>query len=187
MLGLVALFVRRGYNVGLVSGMRSLVVPIAKLGAVVGGMYLPFSPLARPGRVLAFIGKGSNFFANWLGKYIPAEFAKVLPILGQLIIGIILVVILFLIVILVAWLLDRLVETRDANGFMRFLDGLVSVVAYVFIGFAVCGLFAAAMYMIEYLGFFQTSRLFATDSPLMGNAWGTFTRYLKPMLDKFIG
>lgn len=187
MIGLVALFVRRGYNVGLVSGMRSILVPLAKLGAVIGGMYLPFSPLAKPGRALAFIGKGSNFFANWLGKYIPAEFAKVLPILGQLIIGILLVVLLFVIVILVAWLLDRLVETRDSSGFMRFFDGVVSVVAYVFIGFAVCGLFAAAFYMVEYLGFFETSRLFATDSPLMGNTWNTLVRYLKPVLDKFIG
>jgi hypothetical protein len=183
----LALFIGRGYNAGIVSGMRSILVPLAKLGAVIGGMYLPFSPLAKPGRALAFIGKGSNYFANWLGKYIPAEFAKVLPILGQLIIGILLVVLLFVIVVLVAWLLDRLVETRDSSGFMRFFDGVVSVVAYVFIGFAVCGLFAVAFYMVEYLGFFETSRFFAVDSPLMGNAWNTLVRYLKPVLDKFIG
>ena len=187
MIGIIALFIRRGYNVGLVSGMRSLLVPIAKLGAVVGGIYLPFSPLAKEGRIFAFIGKGSQYFANLLGKYIPADFAKVLPILGQLIIGIILVVIFFLIVILLAWLLDRLVETRDSGGFMRFVDGVVSVVAYVVIGAAVCGLFAASLYMIEYLGFFGTSKFFAVDSPMMGNAWATLERYLKPLLDKFIG
>ncbi|MBQ4270020.1 MAG: hypothetical protein IJB97_10285 [Clostridia bacterium] len=187
MLGIIALFVRRGYSVGIVSGMRSLLVPIAKLGAVVGGIYLPFSPIAKEGRALAFIGKGGQYFANLLGKYIPAEFAKVLPILGQLIIGIILVVVFFLIVILVAWLLDRLVETRESGGFMRFVDGVVSVVAYVVIGAAVCGLFAAGLYMIEYLGFFGTSKFFAVDSSMMGNAWATLETYLKPLLDKFLG
>ena len=60
-------------------------------------------------------------------------------------------------------------------------------ILYTLIGFAVCGLFATAFYMIEYLGFFETSRFFATDSPLMGNTWNTLVRYLKPVLDKFIG
>ena len=186
-IGIIALYVRRGYKVGIASGIRSLLVPILKFGAIVGGLYLPFSPLAAEGKVLSFIGAGSNFVGEFLGKYIPATVAaSVTAIVGKLVFGIILVLVMLLIVFIIGWLLDRVIDGAEKNGFVAFLDGSIATVLYLLIGALVCVLLAAILYLVEYLGFFASSKLFTAESPLMNGAFNVCEEFLKPYLQKFI-
>ena len=187
LIGIIALYVRRGYKVGIASGIRSILVPILKFGAIVGGLYLPFSPLAAEGKLLSFIGVGSDYFANLLAKFIPASVAaSVTAIVGKLVFGIILVLVMLIVVFIIGWLLDRVIDGAEKNGFVAFLDGSIATVLYLIIGALVCVILAAILYLVEYLGLFASSKLFTADSPLMNGAFSVCEEYLKPFLQKFV-
>ena len=184
LLGIMALYVRRGYKMGIASGLRSLIVPVLKFGAIVGGLYLPFSPLAAQGKMLAFIGVGSDYFASLLSKFIPASVAAVTAIVGKLAFGVVLVLAFLIVVFIIGWLLDRVIDGAEKNGFVAFLDGSLAAVLYLLIGALVCAIIVAILYLVEYLGYFQSSALFTTNT-LTGEIYSFCESLFKTMLSKF--
>lgn len=184
LIGIVMLYVRRGFNVGLVAGLRMLVVSLGRIAAIGLAFWLPFSPYVAEGKPLSVVGKGSNYFKSLFAKYIPEQICGAL---GSVAMGLVLMVVFLLIVWIVSWLLDRMIDTSKMGGAFRFLDGVLASVVYVAIGVVVCLMIGVALYGVQYFGIVETSKLFGENSVFCKGLFDFCAEFVLPYLDKVKG
>ena len=185
LIGILMLYVRRGYNVGIVAGLRSLIVAIGRIAAVGLGFWLPFSPYVVEGAPLAVIGQGNSALAKLLSKYIPQALQALCAPLAGVGMGVILTIILMIVVWIISWLLSLAMESTESAGAPQFLDSVFGSIVYFAIGLAVCGLICVGLYGLQYLGVAQTGGLLGEQSNLCKGIFGVCDLYVKPFLEKF--
>ncbi len=185
LIGIVMLYVRRGYNVGIVAGLRSLVVSIGRIVAVGLAFWLPFSPYVAEGAPLAVIGKGNAAIAGMLSKYVPEALQGICAPVAGAAMGVILTVIFLIVVGIISWLLSLAIESTETEGGAQFFDGLLGAIVYVVIGLVVCIMICVALYAVQYFGLFEAGKLLGEQSALCKGIFNVCDEYVKPFLEKF--
>jgi hypothetical protein len=94
--------------------------------------------------------------------------------------------VLFLLLIwLVLWLLDRVSDTEEENGFISFVDGVIAALVYIVVGVVVCGLIVTALYLLDaYTSVSVKGGLFSEDSTVIGDFFETCEYYVSGLIDK---
>ncbi len=184
LLGIIALYIRRGWRVGLFGGLRSILATLGRVAAVALAFYLPFSAVAFGGGVLGVVGKVSVFFGGLMEGFLGALGEKVCLVIGQIITGIILVVIFLLVIWLFVWIFDRLAEVSADAGVLGFIDGVLAVIVYIALALVVCTLIGATLYLLNYYGLVGVrGGLFGANSPIMERIFVACDDYLVKWLE----
>ncbi len=182
LIAIACAIVIKGYRDGLLIGMRRLGVWLLKIAAVVGGFYLPFSPLAADGAVFSFLTVGAQKVAALipLPEIIPIAVTEAVC---KVAFGLVLAVLAFGLAILIGWLLDKLIEAVDKSPVLWRIDGFIGAIVYIAIAALVLGLMIAVLYVLEFYGVFAASQLFTESSPLLSGAFGVCDTLLRPLLE----
>ena len=182
LIAIACAIVIKGYRDGILIGVRRLGIWLLKIAAVVGGFYLPFSPLAADGAVFGFLTVG----AQKVAALIPLP--EIIPIVVteavcKVVFGLVLAVAMFGLSILIGWLLDKLIEAVDKSPVLWRIDGFIGAIVYIAIAALVLGLMIAVLYVLEFYGVFAASQLFTESSPLLSGAFGVCDTLLRPLLE----
>jgi len=184
LLGIIALYIRRGWRMGLFGGLRCILATLGRAVAVALAFYLPFSAVASGDGVLGVVGKVSVFFGGLMEGFLGALGEKVCLVIGQIITGIILVVIFLLLIWLFVWILDRLADVSADAGVLGFIDGVLAVIVYIALALVVCVLIGAVLYLLNYYGLVALrGGLFANDAPIIERIFATCDDYLAKWLE----
>lgn len=182
LIAIACAIVIKGYRDGILIGVRRLGIWLLKIAAVVGGFYLPFSPLAADGAAFGFLTVG----AQKVAALIPLP--EIIPIVVteavcKVVFGLVLAVAMFGLSILIGWLLDKLIEVVDKSPVLWRIDGFIGAIVYIAIAALVLGLMIAVLYVLEFYGVFAASQLFTESSPLLSGAFGVCDTLLRPLLE----
>ncbi len=182
LIAIACAIVIKGYRDGILIGVRRLGIWLLKIAAVVGGFYLPFSPLAADGAVFGFLTVG----AQKVAALIPLP--EIIPIVVteavcKVVFGLVLAVAMFGLSILIGWLLDKLIEAVDKSPVLWRIDGFIGAIVYIAIAALVLGLIIAVLYVLEFYGVLAASQLFTESSPLLSGAFGVCDTLLRPLLE----
>lgn len=182
LIAIACAIVIKGYRDGILIGVRRLGIWLLKIAAVVGGFYLPFSPLAADGAAFGFLTVG----AQKVAALIPLP--TIIPIVVteavcKVVFGLVLAVAMFGLSILIGWLLDKLIEVVDKSPVLWRIDGFIGAIVYIAIAALVLGLMIAVLYVLEFYGVFAASQLFTESSPLLSGAFGVCDTLLRPLLE----
>lgn len=182
LIAIACAIVIKGYRDGILIGVRRLGIWLLKIAAVVGGFYLPFSPLAADGAAFGFLTVG----AQKVAALIPLP--EIIPIVVteavcKVVFGLVLAVAMFGLSILIGWLLDKLIEAVDKSPVLWRIDGFIGAIVYIAIAALVLGLMIAVLYVLEFYGVFAASQLFTESSPLLSGAFGVCDTLLRPLLE----
>ncbi|MBQ8657620.1 MAG: hypothetical protein IJ506_00610 [Clostridia bacterium] len=184
LIGIIALYIRRGWRVGLFGGLRCILATLGRAAAVGLAFYLPFSASATGGGVLGVVGKVSAFFGGLLESPLGALGAKVCLVIGQIITGIILVVIFLLLIWLFVWIFDRLADVSAEAGALGVIDGILAVIVYIALALVVCALIGAVLYLLDYYGLVALrGGLFAENSQIVERIFDVYDAYLSGWLE----
>ena len=182
MIAIAGAIVIKGYRDGILIGLRGLGISLLKLGAIVLGFYLPFSPWAADGAALGFLTVGVQKVAALIPmpEMIPPI---VLEVAIKIVFGLVLAVALFFLVALIGWLLGKLIEVVDKSPVLWRIDGFIGAIVYIAIAALVVGLMIAVLYVLEFYGVLAASQLFTESSPLLSGAYKVCDSLLKPLLE----
>ena len=185
LIALICLIIIKGYREGLLNGVRTLGIAIAKLAAIVFGLALPFLPIAAEGGALGFLSVG----AVKLTELIPLEgalamLASILPVVFKVVFGIVIAIVLSLLVKLIGWLLGKLLDVVDNVDALWRIDGIIGAIVYAVIALAVVAVIVVVLYTLEHYGVFAASQLFSTKSPIMGGLFDVCDLTVRPLLEK---
>ena len=182
MIAIACAIVIKGYNDGLLIGLRRLGIWLLKLAAIVVGFYLPFSPWTADGAALGFLTVGAQKVAALipLPEFIPPI---VLEVAIKIVFGLVLAVALFFLVVLIGWLLGKLIEVVDKSPVLWRIDGFIGAIVYIAVAALVVGLMIAVLYILEFYGVLAASQLFTESSPLLSGAYKVCDSLLKPLLE----
>ncbi len=182
LIAIACAIVIKGYRDGILIGVRRLGIWLLKIAAVVGGFYLPFSPLAADGAVFGFLTVGAQKVAALipLPEIIPIAVTEAVC---KVAFGLVLAVLAFGLAILIGWLLDKLIEAVDKSPVLWRIDGFIGAIVYIAIAALVLGLMIAVLYVLEFYGVFAASQLFTESSPLLSGAFGVCDTLLRPLLE----
>ncbi len=186
LIGILALYIRRGWRVGVVGGFRGLLGSVGRIALIVLAFWLPFSKAAAGDGFFGLIGKLSGVFNDLVTKLIGSGLgAGIRDIIGKVACGVVLCVIFLLLIWLVLWLLDRISDTEEENGFISFIDGVIAALAYIVVGVVVVALIVSALYLLEkYTSVSVRGGLFSDDSTIMGDFFETCEYYVSGLIDK---
>ena len=182
MIAIACAIVIKGYHDGLLIGVRGLGVWLLKVAAVVGGFYLPFSPLAADGAKFGFFSVG----AQKLAALIPLpEFISpvVMEVIFKIGFGLVLALLAFGLAILIGWLLGKLIEVVDESPVLWRIDGFIGAIVYIAIAALAVGGIIAVLYVLEFYEVLAASQLFTESSPLLSGAFGLCDSLLHPLLE----
>ncbi len=184
LIGIIALYIRRGWRVGLFGGLRSILATLGRVAAVGLAFYLPFSASATGGGVLGVVGKVSAFFGGLMEGFLGALGAKVCLVIGQIITGVILLVIFLLLIWLFVWIFDRLADVSAEAGALGVIDGILAVIVYIALALVVCALIGATLYLLNYYDLVALrGGLFSEDSQLIERIFASCDSYLSGWLE----
>ena len=152
---------------------------------IVFAFYLPFSIWTAPGKSLEILTIGAEKLAALieLPEMIPAN---LMVIAFKIAFGIVLAIIGWIIAKLISVGLCKLVELVDDSPILWRIDGVVGAIVFILLAVIAVCFVMAFVYVLEYLNVWEASKLFAKDSPLMGNAYEVLDVLLKPELDKLL-
>jgi hypothetical protein len=186
LIGILALYIRRGWRVGVVSGFRGLIGSIGRIALIVLAFWLPFMGIANGGGVFGLVGKLSGVLSNLASKFLGSFLnGGICDIIGKVACGIVLCVLFLLLIWLVLWLLDRVSDTEEENGFISFVDGVIAALVYIVVGVVVCGLIVTALYLLAtYTSVSVKGGLFSEDSTVIGYFFETCEYYVSGLIDK---
>lgn len=173
-----------GFRSGFIGGFRSVFLVVGYIAAIVVGFWLPFSKIAAEKEWLSFVGQLSGFLEKFIVKALPGSVAAVLGKIGC---GLVLCVGLCVIVALLGLILRLIERGVRHTGVLRFVDGVLSTVVMLVLGVLVCALIVAILYILEYFGIFESSKLFDSASPLTKGLYSVFDEYLAPLFEKIKG
>ena len=182
MIAIACAIIVKGYNDGILIGLRKVGVWLLKVVAVVGGIYLPFSPWAADGAAFGFLSVGAQNLAALipLPEMIPPI---VLEVVFKVVFGIVIAVALFFLVVLLGWLCGKLLKVVDESPVLWRIDGFIGAIVYIAIAALAVGGIIAVLYTLEFYGVFTASGLFQESSPLLSGAFGVCDSLLKPLLE----
>ncbi|MBQ2740969.1 MAG: hypothetical protein IJF39_05065 [Clostridia bacterium] len=182
MIAIACAIIVKGYNDGLLIGLRNVGVWLLKVVAVVGGIYLPFSPWAADGGAFGFLSVGAQNLAALipLPEMIPPV---VIEVVCKVLFGIVIAVVLFFLVVLLGWLCGKLLKVVDESPVLWRIDGFIGAIVYIAIAALAVGGIIAVLYTLEFYGVFTASGLFQENSPLLSGAFGVCDSLLKPLLE----
>ena len=182
MIAIACAIVIKGYNDGLLIGLRKVGIGLMKIVEVVGGVYLPFSPWAADGAVFGFLTTGAQNLAALipLPEMIPPV---VIEVACKIVFGLVLAVALYFLVVLLGWLIGKLLKVVDASPVLWRIDGFIGAIVYIAIAALAVGVIVAVLYTLEFYGVFEASGLFSEGSPLLNGAFGVCDSLLKPLLE----
>ena len=175
----------KGYQEGVINGLRIGLAWLLKVGLILGAVYLPFSAWTAPGQPLEIFTIG----AEKLGALLPLP--EIIPalvgtILFKAVFSAVLALIAWIVAKLIAAGLAKVVKIVDNSPILWRIDGMFGAMVFILLAVvAVCAIILF-VYMLEYLGLWQASKLFANDSPLMGNAYKVLDVLVKPGLDTLL-
>ncbi len=182
LIAIACAIILKGYKEGLLNGVRTLGIWLAKIVAIVGGLYLPFSPLAAEGGAFAFLSIGADKLAALipLPEFIPSI---VLSVAFKVVFGIVLAIVAWLLVKILGWLLGKLLNVVDESPVLWRIDGFIGAIVYIAIAVLVVGVIVAILYALEFYGVFMASQLFSAKSPILGGAFDLCDSLLRPLLE----
>lgn len=149
-----------GYKHGLIGSIRSLMVSIGAVVALILSFYLPFSGLDIV--EVRFIGKLVTRCTNLLGG-VP-ETAR--GIAGKLLAGVMLFGFSSIVLVVINFVLAKSNKAIKGVAPMRVADGVVACVFYFIAGIIICVAVWCVLYVLEYCGLFKVSEVFGEDAVL---------------------
>lgn len=175
----------KGYKEGALNGLRIGLSWLLKVALIVFAFYLPFSIWTAPGKSLEILTIGAEKLAALieLPEMVPAN---LMVIAFKIAFGIVLAIIGWIIAKLISVGLCKLVELVDDSPILWRIDGVVGAIVFILLAVIAVCFVMAFVYVLEYLNIVEASKLFAKDSPLMGNAYEVLDVLLKPELDKLL-
>lgn len=164
MIGLVLKLAQRGFEKGFFEGLRSLLVKVGGLVAIVAGFWLPFSAFALApeqggvGFIYNFVNSCTGFVQSF---GLPEAYA---PLVGKIVCGLVLCIAAMLVIWLINTLLKKLTEASDEGGLLYNVNGVLASVVYTIIGAAICFIVFAVFYLLSANGVFDLGLLVSEGS-----------------------
>lgn len=183
MLAIFCAIIIKGYKEGLLNGVRTLGITLAKIAVVVFGLALPFLPMAAEGGALGFLSVGATSLAELipLPEMIPVN---IVAIVIKVVFGIVIAVVGFFLVKLIGWLLGKLLDFVDRVQALWMIDGIIGAIVYAAIAFVVVVVIAIVLYTLEHYNVFMASELFSSKSPIMGGLFDLCDWKIRPLLEQ---
>ena len=181
--GLILAIACAGRKKGFLETVRGTIVFLGGFAIVSVCFWLPFSKFATNGGnkfLFTVVDRSGGFIAKLGASERVAEIAS------KILAGLLLTLIAVLALLLINTLMKALVRAVEKNGFLRAVDGVISVLLYTAIGIAVVTAIWAVLYTLYYFGIFHAGGLFTEDGGLSSGLFETFDVYLKPWLEKGI-
>ena len=185
MIAIACAIIVKGYNDGILIGLRKVGIWLLQIVAIVGGIYLPFSPWAADGAAFGFLTVGAQKLTALipLPEFIPVI---VLEVAFKIVFGLALSVALFFLVKLLGWLCGKLLKVVDESPVLWRIDGFIGAIVYIAIAALSVGAMIAVLYTLEFYGVFAASQLFSENSPLLSGAYGVCDSLLRPVLETIL-
>lgn len=183
--------VYKGYEKGILSSLYSLLSTVAYLLGAVLAFWIPFSPYVAEGRILASIGelsvKFSAYVEGMLVGVLPFELpAGIMPVVGQIITGVLLCVVIEIVIAISMKMLLHFVNLSAENSVFHAIDGVFGVV----LGIAVCVIVTFALLfglqLVEALGWYSASELLFVDTNLLKVCYNEVGRLTADIIQKIV-
>ena len=176
-IGIIFGFMLKGTKVGFVDAIRIVFIKFGGVISVILGLYLPFSPFASsvPG-----VGALTLRCRGLFGTLGTGE--KVAYYGGNILAGLLLVVVLILAFWLINFLLKHLGNGLRKVAPFKALDSGLSAIVYIVLGVVVVLLIWLALYILSYYEIFNAQAILREFSELSEGIFNFFDTYLKEYL-----
>ena len=136
-----------GWRAGFLRGFRGFLQSIGAFVSIVGGFALPFLKVG-------FVVNMNEFFAEGIGHFVKegSMIEQFVPVLGQLASGLLLAILLAVVFALLCKLLQVLARNTRRSGPVRFIDGVLGIVAMAVLSVALLAFIFAVLTLLEYFG-----------------------------------
>lgn len=172
-IGIILLMAKQGYNKGLISSLRAIVITIGGFAAVGLSFYLPFSAYAVEGFIGTLVTRCAGVFAS-LGSFST--------ILGKLLAGCCLLALFCIALVLLNVLLKNVCKLIESIGLTRGLDSCLAAVVYMLIGAALCVGVWFVLAGLDLLGIFYVSKMLDAGAYLSNGLYNFAVSILAPLL-----
>lgn len=180
-IGLVIVVGLKGYGNGFLSSLRTLIVAVGTLAAIVFSFVLPFTQysLATDG-IFYFLGKLVTRCANLLGgsETIKGFWG------GRLLAGCCLMAFFAVLLVLLNLLLRYACRVVERKSGIKIVDGVLASVVYFLLGAVLCVAIWCVLYTVNYYGIFHVTEIVSEKSSLSNGLFDFAGSIMEPYIEK---